>query len=157
MQAMANILEATRFISDRAYDQRNQAGRPLLSIGVQAASLLVRVCKEGDQQLIIAAMLHPFDENSIPLSEIRQVFGVTVWDYVKHSRDDESLKIPAFQRLATASLRKPVEAGRKIRVACVASLLSQPQTPEQNQEHLQSISAFSHTVPELHALIQTFL
>lgn len=154
MNAWANLMEAARFAVDQAGTAKDpDTGRSVVSIGLQAASMLVRIQGLEDQKVLMAAMLYLLPEEHCPVGQVEEVFGLTVAAYLQASRDPEQLRIPPLQRLQAKKQRETVEAARSIRMAIVVAQLSQPVAAAAKERLLASVAAFSHTLPMLAAFL----
>jgi guanosine-3',5'-bis(diphosphate) 3'-pyrophosphohydrolase len=104
------ILHAAAFAADKHRNQRrkDEDVSPYINHPLALASLLAFECREKDQTLLIAALLHDtVEDTSTTFAEIEELFGKDVSAIVREVTDDKSRDKAERKRLQ-------VEHGSKI-------------------------------------------
>ncbi|MFT6388319.1 MAG: guanosine-3',5'-bis(diphosphate) 3'-pyrophosphohydrolase [Cellvibrionaceae bacterium] len=142
------IFEVLEYASELHKDQRRKGngGSPYVNHLIEVASLLSRVAKVTDQEVIIAAILHDaLEDTDAREGDIFDLFGDTVLGYVKHLTDDKTLSL---EKRRIAQLKSIENSSSQIQLIKLAdhcsNIASLP--PSWDRARLESYISWSHSI-----------
>ncbi len=117
---MERFIEALEFAAAVHKDQRRKGsgGSPYINHLIEVASLLSRVAKVNDMDVLVAAVLHDtLEDTEATEDEIESRFGAKVLQYVKKLTDDKSLPLAERREKQLATVSNSSEPIKLIKLA----------------------------------------